>query len=252
MTIAGLDPSGGAGIVADIKAFTAFKCFAAAAVTSVTFQNTQGVFGARHLSAETVLRQVDPVFDDYEVAAVKTGMLPTKSVIESIAKVLHDRKSCHFVLDPVVRSTSGFDLIDDAALKSMMNDLFKLATVITPNIPEAERITGIKIRTAVDFEKAARIMIDLGPRFVLIKGGHLDGEIARDYLFDGRGVETFESDRIETTSTHGTGCILAASITANLALGKSVRNAVKIAKDFVHEAIRTSPGLGKGNSPINI
>lgn len=252
LTIAGLDPSGGAGILADIKAFTAFKCFGAAAVTSITFQNTQGVFGAHHASGETVRRQVEPVFDDYDVAAMKTGMLPTKTVIETVAKIIRERNPGYFVLDPVVRSTSGFDLIDDRALRVMMNELFKFATIVTPNIPEAERITNLKIQDEKDFELAAKRLSSLGPKFVLIKGGHLAGNIARDYLFDGERFEIFESPRIETTSTHGTGCILAASITANLALGKSVIDSVRIAKDFVYEAIKTSPGLGRGNSPINI
>ncbi len=252
MTIAGLDPSGGAGIVADVKAFTAFGCFAAAAVSSVTFQNTQGVFGAVHQSAASVRKQVEPVFADYEVAAVKTGMLPTRSIIEMVAKVLNEHKPANIVVDPVVRSTSGFDLIDDKALLALMEQLFPLATVVTPNIPEAERITHLNIRGEDDIKLAARRLHSLGPKFVLIKGGHLAGKKAVDHLFDGDSFETFEAEHIETTSTHGTGCILAASITANLAQGKTLRDSVRIAKAFVHEAIRTSPGLGKGNSPINI
>lgn len=252
LTIAGLDPSGGAGVIADVKAFAAFGCFATAAVSSVTVQNTQGVFGAVHQSAESVRKQVEPVFDDFDIAAVKTGMLPTRSIIEMVARIFRTRRPLNVIVDPVVRSTSGFDLIDDAALQALIDKLFPLAAIVTPNIPEAERITQLDIRSEDDIRLAARHIKSMGPEYVLIKGGHLKGDIARDYLFDGGGFEIFEAARIETTSTHGTGCILAASITANLAQGRSVSDSLRAAKTFVHEAIRTSPGLGRGNSPINI
>lgn len=252
LTIAGLDPSGGAGVIADIKTFSAFGCFAAAAIASLTFQNTQGVFGAEHQSAETVRRQVEPVIDDYEIAAVKTGMLPTREIIEEVARLIKDNNLRNIVVDPVVRSTSGFDLIDDTALLAVIEKLFPLATVVTPNIPEAERITRMTIRTADDIQQAAKQIMSLGVSNVLIKGGHLSGEKARDYLFTGDQLHILEADFIETTSTHGTGCTLAAAITANLALGKSLYESVQIAKEFVNRAIRTAPGLGKGNSPINI
>jgi hydroxymethylpyrimidine/phosphomethylpyrimidine kinase len=257
LTIAGLDPSGGAGIVADIKTFSAFGCFAAAAVASVTFQNTTGVFGSVHQTADSVRRQVEAVLDDYDVAAVKTGMLPTREIIETAADIIRERKIPHLVVDPVVRSTSGFDLIDDAALDALIERLFPLASVITPNIPEAERITKMAIRSVADIKAAAGIMQRLGARNVLIKGGHAEtaeGETRKavDHLFIGEELHTFEADYIETTATHGTGCTLAAAITANLALGNHLVSAVRIAKEFVTEAIRTAPGLGKGNSPINI
>jgi hydroxymethylpyrimidine kinase/phosphomethylpyrimidine kinase len=255
LTIAGLDPSGGAGVIADIKTFSAFGCFAAAAAASVTFQNTTGVFGAVHESAETVRRQIDPVFDDYEIAAVKTGMLPTREIIEMVAAIVSERNVKNLVVDPVVRSTSGFDLIDDAALDALIENLFPLAIVITPNIPEAERIARMSIRSNEDIHKAAAIMRSLGAQKLLIKGGHAVNEESRkavDHLFTGTDVEIFESDYIDTTATHGTGCTLAAAITANLALGKSLSESVRIAKAFVTEAIRTAPMLGKGNSPINI
>jgi hydroxymethylpyrimidine/phosphomethylpyrimidine kinase len=252
LTIAGLDPSGGAGILADVKAFSAFGCFGAAAVSSVTFQNTLGVFGAVHQSAASVRKQVDPVFDDFDVAAVKTGMLPTRGVIETVATILRKRKPQNLVVDPVVRSTSGFDLIDEKALQALIEQLFPLATIVTPNLPEAERITKLSIKSVDDIKMAARRIHSFGPRYVLIKGGHFQGDKAVDHLFDGEAFETFEADYIETTATHGTGCILAASIAANLALGEPLLDAVRTAKMFVHEAIRASPGLGHGNSPINI
>lgn len=252
LTIAGLDPSGGAGIIADIKTFSAFGCFAAAAVSSVTFQNTQGVFGSVHQTAKSVRFQVEPVIADYEIAAVKTGMLPTRSIIQEVARLIKQDGLQNIVVDPVVRSTSGFDLIDDAALSAVIEKLFPLATVVTPNIPEAERITRMTIRTVEDVKLAAKRIWSLDADNVLIKGGHLGGERARDYLFDGDTFQVFEADFIETDATHGTGCTLAAAIAANLALGKSLFESVEIAKKFVHEAIRTAPGLGRGNSPINI
>ncbi len=254
LTIAGLDPSGGAGIVADIKTFSAFGCFAAAAVSSVTFQNTTGVFGAVHQTADSVRRQIEPVLEDYEVAAVKTGMLPTREIIEEVARLIRANGLTNVVVDPVVRSTSGFDLIDDEALQALIETLFPLADLITPNIPEAERIARMEITTQDDIERAAKVMNSFGARNVLIKGGHaVIAELkAVDYLFVGDRKEVFEADFIDTIATHGTGCTLAAAITANLALGKGLPEAVSVAKDFVTEAIRTAPNLGKGHSPINI
>ena len=252
LTIAGLDPSGGAGIIADINTFSAFGCFAAAAVASITFQNTTGVFGAEHSSGETVRRQVEPIIEDYEIAGLKTGMLPTREVIEEVARLAARMPSVRLVVDPVVRSTSGFDLIDNAALRSLIEVLFPISDVITPNKPEAERISGIAIESAEDIEAAARTMQSMGARNVLIKGGHLEGNTARDYLFIGEELHILEAAFIDTTATHGTGCTLAAAITANLAHGKDLRDAVAAAKTFVTEAIRSAPMLGHGNSPINL
>ncbi len=253
LTIAGLDPSGGAGIIADIKTFSAFGCFAAAAVSSITFQNTRGVFGAEHVSAAALRKQVEPVFADYEVAAVKTGMLPSREVIEETARLIGTLNgNAGFVVDPVVRSTSGFDLIDDEALSILTSTLFPLSDLITPNKPEAERITGIAIETLGDVEAAAKTMASMGARNVLIKGGHFEDGKANDYLFLGDKLHVLEGEFIDTSATHGTGCTLAAAITANLALGKDLLDAVRISKDFVAHAIRTAPMLGHGHSPINI
>lgn len=257
MTIAGLDPSGGAGIIADVKTFSAFYCFAAAAVSSITFQNTTGVFGAVHQTAESIRRQVEAVIDDYEIKAVKTGMLPSSEIIDEVAQIISERGLKNVVVDPVVRSTSGYDLIDDAALTALIEKLFPLADLVTPNIPEAERIAGMQIENSEDIEKAAAIIQSLGAKNVVLKGGHLpiaDSEVRRatDYLFTGGDKQIFETEFIETTATHGTGCVLSAAIAANLALGKTLAESVKIAKDFVTEAIRTAPNLGKGNSPMNV
>ena len=266
LTIAGLDPSGGAGIVADIKTFSAFDCFATAAITSITFQNTTGVFGAIHQTAEALRGQVEPIVEDFEIAALKTGMLPTREIIEEVARLIKANKLKNFVVDPVVRSTSGFDLIDDKALKILIEKLFPLSDIVTPNLPEAERITQMKIENENDIEKAAKIMQSFGAKNVLIKGGHIpisdfgfrisDLEnrkpTARDFLFIGDEKHIFEAEWIETNATHGTGCTLAAAITANLALGKSLIEAVETAKQFVTNAIKNAPNIGKGNSPIQI
>lgn len=257
LTIAGVDPSGGAGTIADVKTFAAFDVFPAAAIASITFQNTQGVFGAEHQSAASVRGQIIPILDDYEVAAVKTGMLPTRGVIEEVAAIIEERGLKNIVVDPVVRSTSGFDLIDDAALRSLIEKLFPLADIITPNIPEAERISGVAIESESDIHDAASVMQDLGAKNVLIKGGHLEkaeGERrkAKDYLFLATELKVFEGEFFETTATHGTGCTLSSAIAANLALGNDLVTSVEIAKNFVNEAIRTAPMIGRGHSPINI
>lgn len=261
LTIAGLDPSGGAGIIADIKTFTAFGCFATAAVASLTFQNTCGVFGAIHQNAQSVRGQIMPLVEDFEIAALKTGMLPTAEIIEETARIIEENNLKNAVIDPVIRSTSGFDLIDEAALSSLIEKLFSLAEIVTPNLPEAERIAQIKIKNAADIKKAAKIIQSFGAKNVLIKGGHFfetkggndrnEIRIARDYLFVGDDLHIFEAEFIETNATHGTGCTLAAAITANLALGRDLIKSVETAKRFVTEAIRAAPNIGKGNSPIN-
>lgn len=256
LTIAGVDPSGGAGVIADIKTFFAFGCYPAAVIASLTFQNTTAVFGVSNQTGDVVRRQAVAVFDDLEVDAVKTGMLPNRDVIETVAELIEGYAITHLVVDPVVRSTTGFDLIDDEALKALIERLFPLASVITPNIPEAERISGIQIKSLDDIHLAGNRMIELGARAVLIKGGHLPElewpKMARDYLFADGGVSTFEAEYYETDATHGTGCTLAAAITANLALGNDLKTSVEVSKRFVNEAIRTAPNIGKGNSPLNI
>ena len=250
LTIAGFDPSGGAGVVADVKTFTAFGCFAAAAVTSLTYQNTTGVYGAAHQTAEAVRAQVMPVVEDFKVAGAKTGMLPTREVIAEVARLFRATDLPAPVVDPVVRSTSGFDLIDDAALDALKKELLPLARVVTPNLPEAERITGLRIRDRAGMLEAARLIREMGARAVLVKGGHLEGE-ALDVLDDEGRVSTFTAPRIETTSTHGTGCTLAAGMAACLARGMSLEESVEAAKRFVTEAIRRAPRLGRGHGPIN-
>jgi hydroxymethylpyrimidine kinase/phosphomethylpyrimidine kinase len=257
LTIAGFDPSGGAGVVADIKTFTAFGCFATAAITSLTFQNTTGVFGAAHQSAETVRAQVLPVVEDFSVACAKTGMLPTLEIIREVARLFRETALPAPVVDPVVRSTSGYDLIDDEALRALMAELLPLARVLTPNIPEAERITGLSINDEEGMRRAAKVMREMGSPAVLVKGGHLQGKAeggtasAVDVLDDEGRVTLFREEFIETTSTHGTGCTLAAAIAACLGRGQTLEQAVGTAKRFVTDAIRHAPGLGHGHGPVN-
>lgn len=256
LTIAGFDPSGGAGIIADIKTFNAFGCFATAAVTSLTFQNTQGVFGAVHQSAEAVRAQVLPVVEDFDVACVKTGMLPTREVIEEVARLFRETSLPSPVVDPVVRSTSGYDLIDDAALAVLVRELLPLARIVTPNIPEAERITGLRIEDEEGMRRAARAMRALGARAVLVKGGHLgesaaDSSSALDLLDEDGQVTLFREQRINTTSTHGTGCTLAAAIAACLGRRMTLLESVSAAKSYVTDAIRHAPPLGHGHGPLN-
>jgi hydroxymethylpyrimidine/phosphomethylpyrimidine kinase len=250
LTVAGFDPSGGAGVVADVKTFTAFGCFAAAAVTSLTYQNTTGVFGAAHQTGEAVRRQVSAVVEDFRVAGMKTGMLPTREVIEEVARLLRETNLPAPVVDPVVRSTSGYDLIDDEALDALRSGLLPLARVLTPNIPEAERITGLVIRDEEGMARAAARLREMGAPAVLVKGGHLPQD-ALDLLDDGGRVTVYRAERIETTSTHGTGCTLAAGIAACLARGLSLEESVGAAKRYVTEAIRRAPGLGRGHGPVN-
>jgi hydroxymethylpyrimidine kinase/phosphomethylpyrimidine kinase len=262
LSVAGLDPSGGAGIIADARTFAAFGCFPSAAVTSITFQNTREVLGAVAQSAETVRGQIEPVFDDYEVAAAKTGMLPSEDVIRETASVFSGRGVSRLVVDPVVRSTSGFDLIDDRALSALVALLFPASTIVTPNIPEAERISGITVETVDDIERAAEVMRGFGAQNVLIKGGHLPGafvlgtgsndKVAMDFLFIGEKLTVLEAPYFETTATHGTGCTLSAAITGCLAHGLDLVESVTRAKRFVNRAIASAPVVGKGNSPINI
>ena len=256
LTVAGFDPSGGAGVVADVKTFTAFGCFATAAVTSLTYQNTTGVFGAAHQSAEAVRAQVLPVVEDFRVAAAKTGMLPTREAIREVARLFRETSLPAPVVDPVVRSTSGYDLIDDEALAALRDELLPLARVLTPNIAEAERLCGMRIENRTGMLRAARALRRMGARAVLVKGGHPfaaegDDEAADLLLEEGESALVLSAPRVASASTHGTGCTLAAAIAACLARGIELKEATATAKRFVTEAIRRAPGLGRGHGPVN-
>jgi hydroxymethylpyrimidine/phosphomethylpyrimidine kinase len=259
LTIAGFDPSGGAGVIADVKTLMAFGCFPTAAVTSLTFQNTAGVLGVRHRSAAEVIAQVMPVIDDFEIAAVKTGMLPTGAIIKAIADLVRTKKIPAPVVDPVVVSTSGHRLITARALAVLKHDLLPLARIVTPNIPEAELLTGRSIVTEADMLAAAEAICDQGAYAVLLKGGHRKhkrsgrnkSREAVDILWADGTATYFRAPWIQTTSTHGTGCTLSAAIAAGMARGKSLVESVAEAKEFVHAAISHAPGIGKGNGPVD-
>jgi len=252
LSIAGHDPSGGAGVIADLRTFTALGCFATAALTSVTFQNSTGVFGAEHLRAETVRRQVMAVIEGNTVACAKTGMLPTSEVVREVARLFCENNLPAPVVDPVIRSTSGYALIEEDALEELLKELLPLARLVTPNIPEAERLTGLRVNDEAGMRHVAQAMREMGARAVLVKGGHLEDqkaegrrleaggrqEAAIDVLDDEGRVTVFRGEWIEGGSLRGTGCMLSAAIAACLGKGMSLENSVGEAKTFVAEAIR--------------
>ena len=250
LTIAGSDSGGGAGIQADLKTFTAFGVYGMTVITSVTAQNTMGVLAIHDLPAPFVSRQLEAVLSDLPVDAAKTGMLSNAGIIRAVAEQLRGRIVKHLVVDPVMVAKSGHLLLQKEALTALRDMLFPLATVITPNIPEAEVITGLKIIHPDGMRRAAEKIRDLGPPHVLIKGGHLEGR-AVDIFYDGKEFTELPADRIRTRQTHGTGCTLSAAIAAVLARGLAVSEAVLAAKDFITRAIRSAPGLGHGHGPLN-
>jgi hydroxymethylpyrimidine/phosphomethylpyrimidine kinase len=250
LTIAGLDPSGGAGILADVRTFVAFGCFPTSVLTSITFQNTLGVSGTNHQTAEVVRAQTLPLIADFTIAGAKTGMLPTREVIEEVARLFREEKLPAPVVDPVMQATSGDSLIDDEAVASLTRELFPLARVVTPNIPEAQRLTGSVIKSEKEMADAARLIRRIGARAVLVKGGHLQKESALDLLDDDGEVTLFRAEFIEGGDVHGSGCTLSAAIAACLANGMQLKDAVRAAKNYVTELIRRSPRIGHGARPL--
>jgi len=253
LTIAGLDPSGGAGIVADIKTIAALGCFPAAAVTSLTFQNTTGVFGVANQTAEILRAQVKPIIEDLSVAAAKTGMLPTAEIVAEVARLFAEENLPAPVIDPVVVATSGDVLIDEEAFEILKTRLFPLARIVTPNIPEAEKLAGIAIETEDDMRRAAEVIQSMGARAVLVKGGHRQiraGE-AVDVLFSENGIfAEFRSEYLNVGEIHGSGCTLSSAIAACLARGLTLEAAVGAAKEYVNNAIRSAPRIGHGARPL--
>jgi hydroxymethylpyrimidine kinase/phosphomethylpyrimidine kinase len=252
LSIAGLDPSGGAGIVADIKTIAALGCFPAAALTSITFQNTTGVFGAEHQSAATLRAQVEPIVQDLNVAGAKTGMLPTAEIVAEVARLFAEENLPAPVVDPVVVATSGDVLIDDEAFEILKTKLFPLARVVTPNIPEAEKLAGFSIESEADMRRAAKAIQLTGARAVLVKGGHRSiGGQALDILLDENEIFTeFQTEYIEIGEVHGSGCTLSAAIAAGLAKDLTLEAAVAVAKKYVTDAIRSAPRIGRGARPL--
>ena len=251
LTIAGSDSGGGAGIQADIKTFHAFGVFGTSAVTAVTAQNTLGVSGVHPVPLGTVRAQIEAVVSDLRPDCVKSGMLATRRLVETVADAVESAGLRPYVLDPVMVATSGDRLLEPAAVTSMAARLIPLASLVTPNLTEARILTGLPIEDDEGMGSAARQLVEMGAGAALVKGGHRTGPEVVDLLFDGRREHLWRRSRIETRSTHGTGCTLSAACAAGLARGAELANAVDAALQFVERAIRSAPGLGGGHGPLN-
>ena len=252
LIVAGSDSGGGAGIQADIKTVTMFGAFAATAITALTAQNTEGVFGVLPIAPDFIRQQMEVVLDDIGADAIKTGMLHDAAVIETVAAVIAGRAAqVPLVVDPVMVAKGGAPLIEPGAIDALKRLLVNRATVLTPNLPEAEILAGRKIESRAAIEATARAMLDLGCRAVLLKGGHLPGDTVYDVLASANGFRVWESPRIDSRHTHGTGCTLASAIAAGLAQALPVEAAVERARDYVQHAIASAPGLGHGHGPLD-
>jgi hydroxymethylpyrimidine/phosphomethylpyrimidine kinase len=250
LSIAGSDSSGGAGIQADLKAFAALGTYGMSAICAITAQNTTGVFASRMLDPEIVAAQIDAVFDDIRVDAVKIGMLGDAVIVRAVAQSLSKRRLPILVLDPVMVSKSGHRLLESDAAGALISLLLPLSSLITPNIPEAEALTGMSIADLGGMEEAAGRLRGLGASAVLVKGGHLEKD-ATDILVDESGCQAFPGQRIDARHTHGTGCSLSAAIAALMARGLPLREAVERAKAYVAQGIRQGLGIGSGCGPIH-
>ena len=246
LTIAGSDPSGGAGIQADLRTFAAFGVYGASVVTALTAQDRRGVQAIAEVAPAFVARQLDAVLDELEVRAAKTGMLHRAGVIDAVVARLRARPLPALVVDPVMVATSGDVLLEPAGIAVLRDRLLPLATLVTPNLHEAEVLTGRAVTTVAEMREAARALVGLGARGVLLKGGHLAGD-AVDVLYDGRGFRELRASRIEGRRLHGTGCVLSAAITAALALGRGLEDAVAEAKRHITRVIATAPEVGDGS-----
>jgi len=253
LTIAGSDSGGAAGIQADLKTFHQFGVYGTSAITAVTAQNTLGVSAWQALPAALVAKQIDALAEDLRPAAIKTGMLGSREIVETVAERIARHRLTTYVLDPVMVATSGDRLLDRDAEKLIARRLAPLALLVTPNLNEAEILVDAEVRTPDQMERAARALVAMGARAALVKGGHLTGATLVDVLVHDDSARRFTHERIDTTSTHGTGCTLSAAVTAGLALGRPLEQAVTDALDFVHRAIAAAPGLGsnKGHGPLN-
>ena len=250
-TIAGSDSGGGAGIQADLKAISANGGFGTSVITAITAQNTIEVVDAQQISIELIKSQFDAVFSDFNVSAIKTGMLANASVINIVADLIKRSKCDKYVLDPVMISKSGYNLLEQEAVEALQKELFPLATLITPNIYEAQVLSNMEITTLKDVRIAGNILLDKGVSAVLIKGGHLLSEKATDTLIMPNHTEYFPSDWIETKNTHGTGCTYSAAIATHLAKGMSLIDSVSTAKEYIFGAISNGLELGQGSGPTD-
>jgi hydroxymethylpyrimidine/phosphomethylpyrimidine kinase len=251
LTIAGSDSGGGAGIQADLKTFHAFGVFGTSAVTAVTAQNTLGVFAVHPIPVGVVRAQLDALATDLPPRAIKTGMLANAELVEAVGVGIREHESAGYVMDPVMVATSGDRLLDPDAEAALAKHLIPLATVVTPNLHEARILTGREVRTVDDARACSRALVELGASAALVKGGHLEGDEAVDVLWDGTDEHVWRRPRMETRSTHGTGCTLSAAIAAGLAHGRPLVTAVDQAIQYVARAIYSAPGLGGGRGPLN-
>ena len=250
MTIAGSDSGGGAGIQADLKTFAALGVYGTSVLTAITSQNTLGVTDVLELPTSLIRSQFDAVISDIGTDVVKTGMLSSSEIIRTVADVIKERSIEKLVVDPVMVAKGGDRLLQEEATDTLRTILIPLAMVVTPNVPEAEVLTGEKIESLDDARVAAREIVGMGAKAVVVKGGHLEGS-ATDVLYDGHGFTEFTSERINTTNTHGTGCTFASATAAGLAKGLSIADAVSQAKEYVTETIRHNFPMGQGHGPLN-
>lgn len=250
LTIAGSDSSGGAGIQADLKTFSAIGTYGMSVITAITAQNTEGVFAVEELSREIIKKQIQVIFADIEPAAVKIGMVSSAEIILDIVEMLKRYNPKYLVVDPVMISKSGYSLLKPEAKGNLIKYLIPMAYLITPNVPEAEEITGIEIKSLDDMKMVGEKILALGPKYVLMKGGHLEGD-AIDVLIGKDVFEVYKSKRINKKNTHGTGCTISSAITAHLALGYDIKEAVALSKKYITEAIEHSFDIGHGVGPVN-
>lgn len=249
LSIAGSDPSGGAGIQADLKTFQAFSVYGMAAITALTAQNSQEVREVFYVNSTTVAHQIQAVLDDIGVDAVKIGMLGSAAVVQQVSEILSQYPRCPVVLDPVLRSSSGAALVHDTVEEALRRHLLRKVTVLTPNLEEASRLTGLAVTRPSEMVQAAERLDQMGCDYVLIKGGHLEGPLASDLLWHDGQETWFDAERVPYTA-HGTGCTLSSAIAAGLAWGLSVPEAVGKAKEYVTGAMKEAPRLGRGDRPL--
>jgi hydroxymethylpyrimidine/phosphomethylpyrimidine kinase len=251
LTIAGSDSGAGAGIQADLKTFAAHGVYGTSAITAITAQNTRGVSGWEAVSPALVVSQIEAIVSDIGADAVKTGMLANVAIVDAVADTLRRLGLTALVVDPVMIAKGGDRLLEEAAVDAIRTRLLPLAYVVTPNVPEAEALAGLRIRSLDDMATAARRILELGPRVVLVKGGHLEGDESIDVAADPDGIFELRGARIATLRTHGTGCTLASAIASNLALGHDVREAIRRARTYLEGAIRNAPAIGHGHGPLS-
>lgn len=251
LTIAGSDSGGGAGVQADLKTFAAHGVYGTSAMTALTAQNTVGVLGIHAVPAEFVTLQIEAVVSDLGCDAVKTGMLASAAIVEAVAAAVEALDLPNLVVDPVMIAKSGDRLLASDAVHAMQTALVRLARVVTPNVPEAEVLTGMEIRSVADMREAGIRILRLGPAAVIVKGGHLPGDKVVDLVIDRGGIVELEGPRVGGPNTHGTGCTFAAAVTAGLALGRPLEEAARAAKAYVAGAMTTGIPLGRGHRPLD-